>query len=71
MRKGESLTRIISSGLLAVVLLAAGAFLRAEAQTLGETTTHIAILLAVAGIGVFLFFGSLVHGYIKTYRMPV
>ncbi|MFB0504394.1 MAG: hypothetical protein ACETWE_11220 [Candidatus Bathyarchaeia archaeon] len=71
MRKGQLLTRIISSGLLAVVLLATGAFLTAEGQTLGERTTHIAILLAVAGMGAFLFFGSLVYGYIKAYRMPV
>ena len=65
------LARIISSGLLAVVLLATGAFLMAEAETLGETTTHVATLLAVAGMGVFLYFGLLIHGYMKTYRMPV
>ena len=65
------LFRIISSGLLAVVLLATAAFLRAEAQTIGETATHIVILLAVAGMGVFLYFGLLIHGYMKTYRMPV
>jgi hypothetical protein len=71
MRKGQLLIRIISSGLLAVVLLATGAFLATEGQTLGETTTHIATLLAVAGMGVFLYFGSLIYGYMKTYRMPV
>ena len=71
MRKEQLQTRIVGSGLLAVVLLAIGAFLAREGQDLGERTTDIAILFAIAGMGVFLYFASLLYGYTKTYRIPL
>ena len=64
MKKEQLRTRIISLGLLAVVLLITGALLR-------ERATAIAILLGIIGMGTFLYWGILLYGYRKTYRVPV
>jgi len=64
MKKEQLHTRIIGFGLLAVVLLVTGALLR-------ERTTAITILLGMIGMGTFLYWGILLYGYRKTYRVPV
>ena len=64
MKKEQLRTRIIGLGLLAVVLLMTGARLR-------ERATAITILLGIIGMGTFLYWGILLYGYRKTYRVPV
>ena len=67
MKKEQMQTRLVGLGLLTVFLFATGAFLR----VLGEETTGIAVLLGIVGMGTFLYWGILLYGYGKTYRMPV
>jgi len=63
-KKEQLHTRIIGLGLLAVISLVTGALLR-------ERTTAIAILLGMIGMSIFLYWGILLYGYRKTYRVPV
>ena len=67
MKKGQLETRIVGLGLLVVVSLATGAFLRVS----GEDTTGIAILLGMVGMGILVYWELLIYGYRKTYRIPV